>query len=70
MKTRATKSIYIDEVDLNIVWDYRIDKPHSRIFFLEINGEKFKRTPANQKKATEIIYEKFDELADTSKWRY
>ena len=67
--TRMTKSIYLTEMGLNIVWDYKVGKPQGRNFFLEINGKKFKRTPADQMKATKIIYEKFAE-ADTSKWRY
>ena len=68
--TRMTKAVYLKSQGENIVWDYHIGKNQGRIFFLEINGKKFKRTPADQMKATEIIYEKFDELADTSKWRY
>ena len=55
--TRMSKAIYLNMKGENIVWDYRIGKNQKfgRIFFLEINGQKFKRTPADQKEANQII---------------
>ena len=53
--TRMRKAIYLDMKGENIVWDYYQGPKQGRIFFLEINGEKFKRTPADQKKANELI---------------
>ena len=62
--TRMTKAIYLKSHGENIVWDYSIgkNKKYGRIFFLEINGEKFKRTPADQKVANKIIDEMFVEF--------
>ena len=59
--TRMTKAVYLTTKGENIVWDYHIGKNQKfgRIFFLEINGKKFKRTPADQKKANQIIDEMF-----------
>lgn len=55
--TRMSKAFYLTTRGENIVWDYRIGKNQKfgRIFFLEINGKKFKRTPADQKEANQII---------------
>ena len=66
--TRMQKAIYLTEMDQDIVWDYYQGPKQGRIFFLEINGQKFKRTPADQKEANKIIDEMFAELADISKW--
>ena len=57
--TRMTKAIYLKSQGVNIVWDYHIGKNQGRIFFLEINGEKFNRTSADQKIANKIIDEMF-----------
>lgn len=57
--TRMRKAIYLKEQGENIVWDYYVGKTQGRIFFLEINGEEFKRTPADQKIANKIIDEMF-----------
>ena len=53
--TRMSKAIYLNMKGENIVWDYRMGKNQGRIFFLEINGKKFKKTPADQKEANQII---------------
>ena len=53
--TRMTKAIYLKTKGENIVWDYYQGPKQGRIFFLEINGQKFKRTPADQKEANQII---------------
>ena len=53
--TRMRKAIYLDKKGEEIKWDYYQGPKQGRIFFLEINGEKFKRTPADQKKANELI---------------
>lgn len=55
--TRMSKAFYLTTRGENIVWDYHIGKNQKfgRIFFLEINGKKFKRTPADQKEANQII---------------
>ena len=62
--TRMTKAIYLNSKGENIVWDYHIgkNKKYGRIFFLEINGKKFKCTPADQKEANKIIDEMFVEF--------
>ena len=57
--TRMSKAFYLNMKGENIVWDYRMGKNQGRIFFLEINGKKFKRTPADQKEANKIIDEMF-----------
>ena len=57
--TRMIKAVYLKSQGVNIVWDYHIGKNQGRIFFLEINGQKFKRTPADQKIANKIIDEMF-----------
>ena len=57
--TRMTKAVYLKSQGENIVWDYHIGKNQGRIFFLEINGEQFKRTPADQMVANKIIDEMF-----------
>ena len=61
--TRMTKVICLTEMDQDIVWDYYQGPKQGRIFILEINGQKFKRTPADQMKANKIIDEMFSELA-------
>lgn len=61
--TRMTKAICLIELGEDIVWDYKVGKNQGRIFFLEINGEKFKRTPADQMKANKIIDEMFAEAS-------
>ena len=60
--TRMNKAIYLTKNGEDIVWDYKVGKNQGRIFFLEINGEKFKRTPADQMKANKIIDEMFAEF--------
>ena len=60
--TRMRKAIYLQSQGENIVWDYKVGKNQGRIFFLEINGEKFKRTPADQMVANKIIDEMFAEF--------
>ena len=57
--TRMIKAVYLKSQGVNIVWDYHIGKSQGRIFFLEINGEKFNRTSADQKIANKIIDEMF-----------
>ena len=61
--TRMRKVICLTEMDQDIVWDYYQGPKQGRIFILEINGQKFKRTPADQMKANKIIDEMFSELA-------
>ena len=61
--TRMRKAIYLDMKGEKIKWDYYQGPKQGRIFFLEINGEKFKRTPADQKKANQIIDRMFDEAS-------
>ena len=62
--TRMSKAIYLNMKGENIVWDYHIGKNQKfgRIFFLEINGKKFKRTPTDQKEANQIIDKMFVEF--------
>ena len=57
--TRMIKAVYLKSQGADIVWDYKVGKNQGRIFFLEINGEKFNRTPADQKIANRIIDEMF-----------
>ena len=57
--TRMSKAVYLQSMGENIVWDYKVGKNQGRIFFLEINGEKFNRTSADQKIANKIIDEMF-----------
>ena len=57
--TRMTKAVYLTMKGENIVWDYYKGPKQGRIFFLEINGQKFKRTPADQKEANKIIDKMF-----------
>ena len=57
--TRMRKAIYLQSQGENIVWDYKVGKNQGRIFFLEINGEEFKRPPADQQEANKIIDEMF-----------
>ena len=60
--TRMQKAIYLTEAGEDIKWHYYEGPKQGRIFFLEINGEKFKRTPADQMKANKIIDELFAKL--------
>ena len=60
--TRMTKAVYLKLHGENIVWDYYQGPKQGRIFFLEINGQKFKRTPADQKEANQIIDKMFVEF--------
>ena len=62
--TRMNKAVYLKSQGENIVWDYYQGPKQGRIFFLEINGEKFKRTPADQMKANKIIDEMFAEASN------
>ena len=62
--TRMTKAVYLKSQGENIVWDYHIGKNQGRIFFLEINGQKFNRTTADQKIANKIIDEMFAAYSD------
>ena len=57
--TRMNKAVYLTMKGENIVWDYYQGPKQGRIFFLEINGQKFKRTPADQKVANQIIDQMF-----------
>ena len=58
--TRTSKAIYLKSQGEDIVWDHKV----GRIFFLEINGQKFKRTPDDQMLANELIDEIFDAYWD------
>ena len=60
--TRMRKAVYLQSIGENIVWDYYQGPKQGRIFFLEINGQKFKRTPADQKEANQIIDQMFVEF--------
>ena len=53
--TRMRKAIYLDMKGEKIKWHYYQGPKQGRIFFDEINGEKFKITPADQKKANALI---------------
>ena len=53
--TRMRKAIYLNMKGEEIKWHYYQGPKQGRIFFDEINGEKFKCTPADQKKANELI---------------
>ena len=53
--TRMRKAIYLDMKGEKIKWHYYQGPKQGRIFFDEINGETFKCTPADQKKANELI---------------
>lgn len=60
--TRMSKAFYLKSQGENIVWEYKVGKNQGRIFFLEINGEKFKKTADDQKVANKIIDKMFDEF--------
>ena len=60
--TRMSKAVHLQSMGENIVWDYYQGPKQGRIFFLEINGQKFKRTPADQKEANQIIDKMFVEF--------
>ena len=62
--TRMTKAIYLTNMGENIIWHYYQGPKQGRIFFDEINGENFKCTPADQKKANKIIDEMFAAYSD------
>ena len=53
--TRMRKTIYLTNMGEKIKWHYYQGPKQGRIFFDEINGETFKCTPADQKKANELI---------------
>ena len=53
--TRMRKAIYLQSQGENIKWHYYEGPKQGRIFFDEINDEHFKCTPADQKKANELI---------------
>ena len=60
--TRMRKAMYLNMKGEEIKWHYYQGPTQGRIFFDEINGEKFKCTPADQKKANKIIDEMFAEF--------
>ena len=60
--TRMRKAIYLQSQGETIKWHYYEGPKQGRIFFDEINGEKFKITPADQKKANELIDLLYHEL--------
>ena len=60
--TRMNKAVRLQSMGEDIVWEYKVGKNQGRIFFLEINGQKFKRTPADQMVANKIIDEMFAEF--------
>ena len=60
--TRMRKAIYLQSQGENIKWHYYQGPKQGRIFFDEINGEKLKSTPTDQKKANKIIDEMFAEF--------
>ena len=64
--TRMRKAIYLKSQGEDIVWDYRLGKNQGRIFFLEINGQKFRKTPADQMLANELIDEMFGAYLDNN----
>ena len=64
--TRMSKAVYLKSQGENIVWDYYQGPKQGRIFFLEINGQKFKRTPADQMEANELIDEMFGAYWDNN----
>ena len=53
--TRMRKAIYLQSQGEKIKWHYYQGPKQGRIFFDEINGEKFKITPADQKEANKLI---------------
>ena len=53
--TRMSKAFYLKSQGEEIKWHYYQGPNQGRIFFDEINGETFKCTPADQKKANELI---------------
>lgn len=62
--TRMRKAVYLTNMGENIKWHYYEGPNQGRIFFDEINGENFKCTPADQKKANKIIDEMFAAYSD------
>ena len=53
--TRMRKAVYLESKGEKIKWHYYQGPKQGRIFFDEINGETFKCTPADQKKANALI---------------
>ena len=64
--TRMRKAIYLKSQGEDIVWDYKVGKNQGRILFLEINGQKFRKTPADQMLANELIDEMFGAYLDNN----
>ena len=64
--TRMRKAIYLKSQGEDIVWDYKVGKNQGRIFFLEINGQKFRKTAADQMLANELIDEMFGAYLDNN----
>ena len=60
--TRMRKAVYLNTMGEKIKWHYYEGPKQGRIFFDEINGEKFKSTPADQKKANALIDLLYHEL--------
>ena len=60
--TRMRKAIYLVMKGEKIEWHYYQGPKQGRIFFDEINGEKFKCTPADQMEANKIIDKMFAEF--------
>ena len=60
--TRMRKAMYLDMKGEKIKWHYYQGPNQGRIFFDEINGEKFKCTPADQMVANKIIDKMFAEF--------
>lgn len=58
--TRMRKAMYLEMKGETIKWHYYQGPKQGRIFFDEINGNKFKRTPADQQEANEMIDELFE----------
>lgn len=57
--TRLAKATYLIMKGETIKWHYYQGPKQGRIFFDEINGEEFKKTPADQMVANKIIDEMF-----------
>ena len=53
--TRMRKAMYLQSQGEDIKWHYYQGPNQGRIFFDEINGEKFKCTPTDQKEANKLI---------------
>ena len=59
--TRMVKAVCLRSEGADIVWEYRMGKngKPGRIFFIQVNGQKFKKTLYDQMIAGEIIDEMF-----------